>query len=337
MSEVDRRNFLKGAGLATAAAAAPTQGVAAIARPPKEMPPQAVGMLYDSTLCIGCKACMSACKVANKMPAEIPADLRHWNEGTWDSPEDLSGRTLEVIKVYRNGAAEHKDHEIDGFAFVKRHCLHCVDPSCVSVCPVGAMRKDATTGIVTHNADACIGCRYCVYSCPFGVPQYDFNNPLGKIAKCQFCSHLQKEGKIPACCDVCPTGASLFGSVKDLSQEIERRLAAPVGSTYAFARGKLGEDRPPNVATIPSYVKGVYGEHENGGTQVRYLAGVPFEKLGLPNVAPQPAAALAEGMQHTLYHWLIAPVVAFVGFAFLARRNMAQNHDDEPKSRGGRS
>ena len=189
--------------------------------------------------------------------AEIPADLRGWNQNTWDSPEDLSGRTLEVIKVYRNGAAEHKDHEIDGFAFIKRHCLHCVDPSCVSVCPVGAMRKDPATGVVTHNADACIGCRYCVYSCPFGVPQYDFDNPLGKIAKCQFCSHLQKEGKIPACCDVCPTGASLFGSVKDLDKEIERRLAAPVGSTYTFARGKLGDDRPPNVATIPSYVKGV--------------------------------------------------------------------------------
>jgi len=336
MSEVDRRNFLKGAGLATAAAAAPTQGVAAIARPPKEMPPQAVGMLYDSTLCIGCKACVAACKAANNMPPDIPEDLRGWNENTWDSPEDLSGRTLNVIKVYRNGAAEQKDREINGFAFVKRHCLHCVDPSCVSVCPVGAMRKDAVTGIVTHNADACIGCRYCVYSCPFGVPQFDFNNPLGKIAKCQFCSHLQKEGKIPACCDVCPTGASLFGAVKDLEQEIERRTTAAPGSAYQFPRGKLGENRPPNAATIPTYFKGVYGEHEAGGAQVRYLAALPFPRLGLPTVGPQSPASIAEGMQHTIYHWLIAPIVAFLGFAFLARRNMAQIHDDDaPKSRGG--
>ncbi len=338
MSEVDRRNFLKGAGFATAAAAAPAEALAGIARGPKEMPPDAVGMLYDSTLCIGCKACMSACKDANHMPAEIPENLRGWNQNTWDSPENLSGRTLEVIEVYRNGAAEHKDQVIDGYAFVKRHCLHCVDPSCVSVCPVGAMRKDPTTGIVTHNADACIGCRYCVYSCPFGVPQYDFNNPFGKIAKCQFCAHLQKEGKLPACCDVCPTGASLFGSVKDIEQEIGRRLAATPGSAYNFPRGKLGDDRLPNPATVGTYVKAVYGEHENGGTQVRYLAGVPFEKLGLPVVGPQSAASLSEGMQHKLYHWLIAPVVAFVGFAFLARRNMANNHDDdEPKSGGGRS
>lgn len=334
MSEVDRRNFLRGAGLAAAAAAAaPSEASAAIARAPKELPPQAVGMLYDSTLCIGCKACVAACKTANNMPPEIPEDLRGWNENTWDSPEDLSGRTLNVIKVYRNGAMEQKDREIDGFAFVKRHCLHCVDPSCVSVCPVGAMRKDPVTGIVSYNADACIGCRYCVYSCPFGVPQYDFNNPFGKIAKCQFCNQLQKEGKIPACCDVCPTGASLFGAVTDLREEIERRTTAAPGTPDLFPRGKLGEDRPPNAATIPNYVKGVYGEHEVGGTQVRYLAGVPFAKLGLPKVGPQSPASLAEGMQHTLYHWFIAPVVAFAGFAFLARRNAPHGGDDDaPKS-----
>ncbi|MGO9005576.1 MAG: hydrogenase 2 operon protein HybA [Beijerinckiaceae bacterium] len=336
MSGVDRRDFLKGAGFATAAATMPTEATAGIARPPKEMPPQAVGMLYDSTLCIGCKACVAACKDANKMPPDIPANLSGWNENTWDSPEDLSGRTLNVIKVYRNGTAEQKDRETNGFAFVKRHCLHCVDPSCVSVCPVGAMKKDAATGIVTHDPDACIGCRYCVYGCPFGVPQYDFNNPLGKIAKCQFCSHLQKQGKIPACCDVCPTGASLFGTVNDLKQEIARRTTAVPGTAYQFPRGKLGDNRPPNASTIASYVKGVYGEHEAGGTQVRYLAGVPFEKLGLPTVGRQSPASISEGMQHTLYHWMIAPIVAFVGFAFLAHRNMARNHDDDgPKSQGG--
>ena len=332
MREVDRRDFLTGAGLATATAVAPSEA-SAIARPPRERLPQAVGMLYDSTLCIGCKACVAACKAANDMPAEVPPALSAWNENTWDTPEDLSGRTLNVIKVYRNGTAEQKNREIDGFAFVKRHCLHCVDPSCVSVCPVAAMRKDPVTGVVTYDPDACIGCRYCVYACPFGVPQYDFNNPFGKIAKCQFCNHLQKQGKIPACCDVCPTGASLFGKVTDLSQEIERRLAAAPGSAYAFPRGRLGDDRPPNEAKIPTYVKAVYGEHEAGGTQVRYLAGIPFAKLGLPTVPSQSPASISEGLQHAIYQWLIAPLVAFVGLTYLVRCRTARNrHDDAPNT-----
>ena len=342
MGEVDRRDFLKGAGLVGATAVAPSEANAlaprdgsVMAREPTKRLPEAVGMLYDSALCIGCKACVAACKSANEMPPETPPSLLAWNAHTWDTAEDLSGRTLNVIKVHRNGTAEQKDHEIDGFAFVKRHCLHCVDPSCVSVCPVAAMRKDPVTGVVTNDPDACIGCRYCVYACPFGVPQYDFNNPFGRIAKCQFCNHLQKQGKIPACCNVCPTGASLFGKVTDLSQEIERRLAAAPGSDYAFPRGRLGDDRPPNQATIPTYVKGVYGEHEVGGTQVRYLSAVPFEKLGLEPLPSQSPAALAEGVQHKIYHWLIAPIVAFAGLAWLVRRRTADQHDEAPNTERG--
>jgi Fe-S-cluster-containing dehydrogenase component len=335
MTQLSRRQFLIH-GCIGAAAVAPVEAEAAIARPPKEMPPDAVGMLYDSTLCIGCKACVAACKAANDMPPEIPQHLSDWNEHTWDTPEDLSGSTLNVIKVYRNGTAEKKDREIDGFAFIKRHCLHCVDPSCVSVCPVAAMHKDPVTGIVTHDPDACIGCRYCVYACPFGVPQYDFNNPFGKIAKCQFCTHLQKDGKIPACCDVCPTGASLFGTVKDIEQETARRLAAPPGTPYQFPRGRIGSDQPPNAATIPAYSKAVYGVHENAGTQVRYIAAVSFAKLGLPDVPWQSSPALSEGLQHKIYQWLIAPLVAFAGLLVLVRGRVNAAPDDRPKSEGER-
>lgn len=320
---MDRRQFLRGAGIAAATSAAAPEAVAApmIARETHELPPKALGMLYDSTICIGCKACVDACKAANGMPNEIPLALAGWNIGQWDTADDLSGETINVIKAYRNGTMEVKDREIDGFAFMKRHCLHCVDPSCVSVCPVSAMQKDPETGLVSYDPDACIGCRYCVYGCPFGVPQFDIDGAFGQIHKCEMCRHLQVDGGFPACCDVCPTGASLFGLVDDLQAEADRRLAAEPGSTYEFPRGWLGQDRPSYEGTIATYQPATYGIEEGGGTQVRYLAGVPFEKLGLPDLPKYSYAAVAEGVQHTIYKWAILPLVGLGVLAVFARRH----------------
>ena len=174
---ISRRDFLKGAlaGSTLLAAGAPAE-----ARENKAMPGEALGLLYDSTLCIGCKACVSACKEVNGMPPEFSTE-----DHLWDTPLDISGKTLNVIKVYKDGNGETKDSEKDGFAFMKVSCLHCVDPSCVSACPVSAMTKDPVTGIVGYDKDICIGCRYCVAACPFGVPRFQYDKALPQISKCQ--------------------------------------------------------------------------------------------------------------------------------------------------------
>ncbi len=313
---MNRRQFLKTAVAGVGVGASGT--ALALQRERLPLSPDAVGMLYDSTQCIGCKACMSACKEANGMPPEHTAQA----DPMWDTPVETSGDTLNVIKLYTDGDMSVKDREVNGYAFMKRHCLHCVDPSCVSVCPVSAMTKDSITGIVEHHADRCIGCRYCVYGCPFGIPKYEYDDPFGQIQKCQFCAHLQAKGELPACCDVCPTGASLFGKVSDLKAEAALRLSKQPGESHDFPRGLCGGDRPGHEGRIASYQDTYYGDRELGGTQVMYLSGVPYEKLGLPtNVPDYGYAALSEGIQHTLYKGMIAPAALFVGLVYLAKRS----------------
>ncbi|HAM58140.1 MAG TPA: 4Fe-4S ferredoxin, partial [Candidatus Rokubacteria bacterium] len=183
-----------------------------------------------------------ACKQANRKPTEYDA------AGIWDAPKDLSAKTLTLVKLYKDGRAA---------TFAKTQCMHCVDPACVSACLVNALDK-LPEGPVVYRADRCIGCRYCMAACPFEIPKFEYDRPLPLIRKCTFCTHRLREGKLPACAEVCPSGALQFGKRRELLEVAKTRIY-----------------QNPN-----RYVHHVYGEHEVGGTSWLYLTDVPFEQLG---------------------------------------------------------
>lgn len=327
---MDRRQFFQraavGAAVATTLAPCETQ-----ARGNAELSPDAVGLLFDSALCVGCKACVAACKQANDMPPEVSTE-----DALWDTPLDISGKTLNVIKVYKNGTPEVKDRVENGFAFIKKSCLHCVDPSCVSACPVKAMKKDAKTGVVSYDKNACIGCRYCVAACPFGVPRFTYDTPTPQISKCQLCQHRWADGHYAACAEVCPTGATLFGKVADIKTEIGRRRALEAGQETVFPRGRLGGPDQSYAAKAPTYIDHVYGEREVGGTQMLMLSGVPFDKLGYPALPDRSFASQSETLQHTLYGGLVLPAVFLGALTWVAKRNVKpEAAGPQPGGEGG--
>jgi len=287
--DAGRRSFLKKAVLTSAAA---LTGTAESARAETVVADENwYGMLYDSTRCVGCKTCMVACKEANHLPPDLDKDRIH------DAPVDLSSNTRTLIKLYKDG---------EKHAYIKVQCMHCLDPSCVSVCPVGAMKKDPETGVV-YVDDSCLGCRYCQMACPFNVPRFEWNSPVPKkISKCDMCWFTNlKEGKQPACCEVCPNQAIVFGRRKELLEEAKERI-------------RKHPDR---------YIPRIYGESEVGGTGVLYLAGVEFEKLGLPRLPLLAPPRVSEGVQHTVYKGFVAPVVLFGTVLALNVRNRKQREE----------
>ncbi len=285
--EITRRNLLKTAAVAGAVAAVAD---VAEAREEHHAAPDDVGMLYDSTLCVGCRACQTACKVANG----LPPDARDASGGEYDAPLDLNATTKNIIKLATDGPAS---------TYMKMQCMHCVDPACVSVCMAGALHKVAG-GIVAYNPRTCVGCRYCQIGCPFNVPKFEWSKSLPvvedpKIVKCELCRHRQ-EG--PACCEVCPRGAVIYGKRTALLAEARRRIAAQPGKYF--------EDR-------------AYGEVDGGGTSVLYLspAGVSFQALGLPTLPREPLPQLSETVQHTTYKWGLAPIALYAAVTAVQLRN----------------
>jgi formate dehydrogenase beta subunit len=286
----DRRSFLKsllGAGAAVATAASP---VGADER--REAPADAVGLLYDTTKCIGCKTCVVACKEANDLPPDNREDPLH------DAPTALNDRTKNIIKLYTD--------EDGRVSYFKEQCMHCIDPACVGACMIGALQK-REYGIVTWESNRCIGCRYCQVACPFNIPKFEWASRTPRIIKCELCNHRLAEGKEPACTEVCPREAVIYGTREELLAEAKRRIEAEPGR----------------------YVNQVYGETEGGGTQCLYLSHIPFEKLGLPELDDVPVPSLNRQVQHGIYQGFIAPVALYAVLGGVMLRNRRQGKSTE--------
>lgn len=323
--KIGRRDFLKmtaSGGLVLACS--PMAAQARFSR--QDLPGGAVGILYDATLCVGCQSCMVACKQANEMEVETGG-----GEPLWEAPKDLSSRTLNIIKRYQHGTGVVKDRGEDGYSFVKRQCMHCLEPACVSACPVSALTKDPVNGIVSYNENACIGCRYCQVACPYNIPKFQWESTTPKIVKCQLCRHLIATGGISACCQVCPTGASLFGPVEELLAEAKRRLQMRVGQVYDFPVASLGSGQVQSHRAV-RYLKHIYGENEAGGSQVLLLSGVDFTSLGLPELPERSFVEVADGIQYAIYKGMVYPLVLLGGLIYIIRKRVTSAAPAKPGS-----
>ena len=261
--------------------------------------PRKKALLFDSTKCTGCGACYSACKEKNKLPQTATNFLR----------DNLSAETYTVVNRRNN-------------RYVRRMCMHCEEPTCVSVCPVGALVK-SPEGPVSYEASKCMGCRYCMQACPFNVPQYEWDNSITpRVRKCDLCRDRVTAGLPTACASVCPTGATKFGDRAELAAEAQKRI----------------RDNPGR------YVDHIYGLTEVGGTTVLMLSDVAFDTLGYrTDLLLEPLPNLTWDVLHKLPKVVAVGGVLMSGIWWITKRreevqraereqklNQADKKDQEP-------
>jgi formate dehydrogenase iron-sulfur subunit len=291
---ITRRGLLQVAG-ATAGASLLSQGVrAAVAEAP-----EGPGVLVDTTLCVGCRACEAACSEANALPPPPESD------DVFRSRRDTSQNAFTVVNRTEKAPGVER--------FAKKQCMHCLAPGCASACPVRAMDKQPE-GPVTYDPTRCLGCRYCMIACPFDVPKYEYDSNTPRVRKCSFCADRQKKGLKPACVEVCPSGALTFGRRDELLEAAKTRIYQ-------------NPDR---------YVHHVYGEHEAGGTSWLYLTDVPVEKLALRGDVP--AEPIPEKVAGALaappFVMTLWPPLLMGLYAFAKRRDGAAAEEEKEDHHG---
>ncbi|MBK7630911.1 MAG: 4Fe-4S dicluster domain-containing protein [Ignavibacteriales bacterium] len=300
MSGKSRRDFLK----STALIGAGVTGLSATAKasPKNILSEDRMGVLVDTTVCVGCRNCEWACKGAHDL---LAGNLESYEDRKILETKRRPDHTaLTVVNEYSPG--KNSNLPID----VKVQCMHCDNPACVSACIVGAFSKHEN-GSVTWDTDMCIGCRYCMAACPFQVPAFEYDKALNpKIMKCDFCFDRTKEGKLPACVSICPVEALTYGSRTELVKIARDRI-------------KKNPDR---------YVDHIFGEYEVGGTSWMYLANKDFAELDFPNLGKNPAPGVSESIQHGIFAYFVPPVSLYAllgGIMWISKRR--KELDEEVK------
>jgi Fe-S-cluster-containing dehydrogenase component len=296
---MDRREFLKRAAVIAATTVIGRNSEISAAENVR-LNPDRYGVLVDTTICIGCRRCEWACNEWNKNPNKPLKSFE--DKSVFEQIRRPHAATFTVVNRFPNTRSSKP-------VYVKRQCMHCEDPACLSACFVDAFKK-TPSGAVIYDPSVCVGCRYCMVACPFDIPAYEYNDPLTpRVMKCTFCfDRIIKEGRVPACVIICPTETLRFGKRTELIQLAHERI--------------MNNPR--------KYVNHVYGEHEVGGTSWLYLSAVPFEEIGFrTDLGTKPIPNTSKGFLFTVKTFEIVAAWPLVFAAFYAMSRMRNKHKKE--------
>ena len=208
-----------------------------------------VTTFIDMTKCVGCRGCQVACKEWH----ELGANLNTSFVGGYQNQAGLAHERWTTVEFYERPAGEGMQ-----WFFRKHQCIHCSDPPCVGVCPTGALYR-TEYGNVHLERQKCIGCKYCIYHCPWQVPQY--NAELNKVSKCTLCTERIANRQEPACVKTCVSKTLTFGTRDEMLGQAQKRL------------GSVKNLFPRATIYNPAGVE---------GTHVVYLLPGAPEEFGLP-------------------------------------------------------
>jgi len=300
MQKQNRRDFLKSA-MALGAGTGALNSSRLNAGPTNILSEERMGVLVDTTVCVGCRRCEYACKSAHGLPTE--SIDTYGDRSVFEVQRRPDHTALTVVNEYDN--LKKPDIPIN----VKVQCMHCDHPACLSACIVGAISKQES-GAVIWDTDKCIGCRYCMMACPFQIPAFEFENALEpKIMKCDFCIQRTQEDKLPACVEICPFEALTYGKLFEL---------------HKIAHDKI-KDNPDR------YIDKIFGDLEVGGTSWLYLAGKDFNELGFPKLGHDPAPGVSEAIQHGVFAYFVPPLSVYAllgGVMWLTKKKNSETEQE---------